>query len=45
VEGIDLSKLLQGKPLIIASQLVSNKYTISLSSLADTKANGLIFIN
>jgi transposase InsO family protein len=45
VEGIDLSKLLQGKPLMIASQLASNGYAISLSSLADTGANGPIFIN
>jgi hypothetical protein len=45
VEGIDLSKLLKGKPLTIASQLAANGYAISVSSLADSGANGPIFVN
>jgi hypothetical protein len=45
VQGIDLSKLLKGKPLTIASQLAANEYAISVSSLADSGANRPIFVN
>jgi hypothetical protein len=45
IEGIDLSKLLKGKPLTVASQIAANGYAISISCLADTGANGPIFIS
>jgi hypothetical protein len=45
IEGIDLFKLLQEKPLTIASQIAANKYAISLFSLIDTRVNSSIFIN
>jgi transposase InsO family protein len=45
IEGIDLSKLLKGKPLTIASRLAANGYAISVISLADSGANGPVFID
>jgi hypothetical protein len=45
IEGIDLSKLLKGKPLTVASQIAANRYVISISYLTDTGANRPIFIS
>jgi predicted aspartyl protease len=42
---LDLSQLLGGKSFTVPSQIASNGYSVSLSSLVDSGANGYLFID
>ena len=42
---IDLSKLLDRQEFYINSQLAYNRLSFSITILADTRANGYLFIN
>ena len=42
---LDLSKLLGGKSFTVPSQVAFNGYSIPMKSLADSGANGYLFID
>ena len=45
INKIDLSNLIGGSPLIVPCTLIKNRIGIDIDILADTRANGFVFIN